>query len=131
VAVEMNDSAAAVDCKIGSVAAVDAFRSSLVDLGILVAVHNIPFVVADTLDVVADTFVVAAAASLVAAVVVPFRPFDQAAFVVPADDASAVAAVVVAAVAVGNVVAAAEGVAVEFGCVAVGTVAAAVVGVAC
>jgi hypothetical protein len=131
VAVEMNDSAAAVDYKTGSVAVVDAFRSSLVDLGILVAVHNIPFAAVDTLDVVADTFVVAAAASLVAAVVVPFRPFDLAAFVVPADDASAVAAVVVAAVAVGNVAAVAEGVAVEFGCVAVGTVAAVVVGVAC
>jgi hypothetical protein len=123
----MNDSAAAVDYKTGSVAVVDAFHSSLVDLGILVAVHNIPFAVADTLDVAVDTFVVAAAASLVVVVVVPFRPFDQAAFVVPADDASAVAAVVVAAVE--NVVAAAEGVAVEFGCVAVGTVAAAAVAV--
>ena len=119
----MNDSAAAVDYKTGSVGAVDAFRSSLVDPGILVAVHSIPFAAADTLDAAVDTFVVAAAASLVAAAVVPFRPFDQAAFVVPADDASAVAAVVVAAVAVGNVAAVAE--AVESGCVAVGTVAAA------
>ena len=116
----MNDSAAAVDCKTGSVGAVDAFHSSLVGPGILVAVHSIPFAAADTLDAAADTFVVAAAASLVAAAVVPFRPFDQAAFVVPADDASAVAAVVVA---VGNVAAVAE--AVESGCVAVGTVAAA------